>query len=282
MIRKCFTINQNRSLEEIKSFEEKLIKTHIFQGVEIFYPYDCSKNHYDDYVKGIKNFLKYPDLEIVCHLPHGVNNNLATKDENVIKRMKKAIDFANMFGVKKLTLHPGSIVQNKTREEATMIVIENIKNLTNYANQYHMTIMLENLVGENELCLTKEEMQYFLNQLPGVKFIFDCGHCHASRTKQQTSIVDFVESLKNDLLHLHLSDNDKTKDMHAKIGIGTIDFATYFKVLKKINYKGLYCSEVLFNTAEDLIETAKIIDEIDAKIGEEEENGKKTNNCTNV
>ena len=38
-MRKCFTINPNRSVEEIKSYEENLVKTNIYQGCEIFYPY---------------------------------------------------------------------------------------------------------------------------------------------------------------------------------------------------------------------------------------------------
>ena len=38
-IKQCFTINQHRTTEEFNSYEE-LIKQGLFQGIEIFYPYD--------------------------------------------------------------------------------------------------------------------------------------------------------------------------------------------------------------------------------------------------
>ena len=37
-MRKCFTVNPNRTKEEIAAYEV-LLKNNIYQGVEIFYPY---------------------------------------------------------------------------------------------------------------------------------------------------------------------------------------------------------------------------------------------------
>ena len=73
-------------------------------------------------------------------------------------------------------------------------------------------------------------------------------------------ILDFVEKTKEDLYHLHISDNDGNRDMHAAIGVGNIDFKTYFKKLDEVGYKGLFSSEVLYNTSNDLENTAKSFD----------------------
>ena len=124
--------------------------------------------------------------------------------------------------------------------------------------------MIENLVGANELCLTKEEMLNYLSYLDefGVKVTFDCGHLHASHVVNKTAINDFIYSLKDYISHLHLSDNHGERDEHAKIGTGTINFVEYFNTLKEIDYQGLYSSEVLFKNYNDLIDTSNTIDKI--------------------
>ena len=160
MIRKCFTINPARTKEDILSYEENLIKTKLFSGCEIFYPYNVSKEQYLDYVDGVKSYLKYQDFEIVCHLPYGRENNLASLNniDEIMTRLKKGIDFASMFNVHKCTIHPGELDGSVSREEAINLSIKHVQELATYAKQYDMTIMIENLVGSHELCLTKAEM----------------------------------------------------------------------------------------------------------------------------
>lgn len=266
MIRKCFTINPARTIDDIKSYEDKLIKTKIFDGCEIFYPYLASHEQYENYIQGVKSYLKYPNFEIVCHLPYGRENNLASYHnlDVILERLYKAIDFASMFNVKKLTLHPGELDGSLSREEATKLSIENVKKLSNYAKKYGMTIMIENLVGNQELCLTKEEMKTYLDSFDNheVKLIFDCGHCNVTNGVKKSPINEFVIYLKDYLYHLHISDNNGQTDQHQKIGTGNIDFKSYLQTLKDLNYKGLYSFEVLFNDYRDLMNTANQLDDI--------------------
>jgi len=269
MIRKCFTINQHRTKEEIKSYEDNLVKTGLFKGCEIFYPYDVTPSEYNDYVMAVKELLKYQDFEIVCHLPYGRLNNLASMQniEEIMNRYYQAIDFCTMFNVKKLTLHPGELDGTLSKEDALALAIKNTKKLIKYAKKYNMVIMIENLISKKELCATKEEMRYFLDALEGdAKLIFDCGHCHASNLGGESRIIDFINAFKDELYHIHISDNDSTTDAHGKLGSGTIDFVSYFKALKEINYEGLYSSEVIFKSYLDLIDTSNKIDEIERNI----------------
>lgn len=266
MIRKCFTVNAMRTSEEIASYEEHLIKTNIYKGCEIFYPYNVSEEQYNNYVEGIKSYLKYEDFDITCHLPHGKDNNIACENniDEVMERLYKAIDFSTMFNVDRVTLHPGHSENGEEREVCKMRSISNVKKLAQYASKYNITIMIENLVGAQELCLTAQEMLDYLSHLEGlnVKVTFDCGHCHASHTEYKTTIDDYVVSLKDYIAHIHLSDNHGDRDEHAKLGAGTIDFVSYFSKLKEIDYQGLYSSEVLFKSYTDLLETSNIIDKI--------------------
>ncbi len=270
MIRKCFTINPMRLLKDIQSYEEHLIKTGLFKGCEIFYPYNVNSEQYNDYIKGVKEYLKYPDFEIVCHLPYGKENNLASYAnlESIMDRYYHAIDFASNFNVHKLTLHPGELDGTLCKKDAIKLSISNVEKLNLYAKKYNMTIMIENLVGSHELCLTKEEMKDYLDSFKNhdVKLIFDCGHCNVGLNLHKSSINDFVSYLKDYLYHIHISDNNGQTDQHQKIGSGNINFQSYFQLLKDINYSGLYSFEVLFNDYHDLINTSNAVDEIEKKL----------------
>ena len=266
MIRKCFTVNPNRSKNEIEEFEECL-KKGVFVGCEFFYPYNRDEKFKNEYIEALKKYKKY-NCEFVCHLPYGKYNNLATYDnlENVMNRLFDAIEFASKLPTTKLTLHPGELDGSLEKNEAIELACLNIKKICKYASKYNMTIMLENLVGCNELMRTPEEyfeMKEKINE-NNLKFIFDVAHYNASFQDENhiKNINLFVEKVKNDLYHLHISDNDGIKDMHAKIGLGNIDFYSYFKKLQEIGYNGLYSSEIIFNGVEELLLNAKLFDEI--------------------
>lgn len=264
MIRKCFTVNPNRKKEEIEDFS-KVLKNGAYVGCEFFYPYDKTDEEKLLYLKAIKEYQKY-NPEFVCHLPYGKYNNLATYEniEVVLSRLKDAITFASNLPVTKLTLHPGELDGTLLKDEAIKVAANHIKELCIYAKKYNMVIMLENLVGMHELMKTPEEyleLKSLINE-DNVKFIFDVAHYHSSahEVPYHKNIDYVIRTLKEDLYHLHISDNDGTKDSHSKIGEGNIDFIQYFKSLKEIGYKGLLSSEVLFNTSTELMATSDKID----------------------
>ena len=51
-----------------------------------------------------------------------------------------------------------------------------------------------------------------------------------------------------------------------KLGLGTIDFNSYFSALKNAGFSRLYGSEVLFKEYSELLTTSKKIDEFNGKI----------------
>lgn len=266
-MRKSFTITVLRSPEDIAKAEELLVKTNIYQGCEIFYPYDVSEKVKNDYEKSIERFLKYPDFEISCHLPYGVKTNPATYQnlDRTLQRYYDAIDFASKYNVKNLTLHPGHLDGILTHEESLALSISSVIKICNYAKKYGMNICLENMVNPDELCLTLQEMIDFHKRAncDNLKLTLDCGHYHASNQTLEVpkDLTKYVEAFKDKIGHLHLHDNNGTKDQHLKLGEGTLDFKTYFNALKKTNYDGLFSSEVLFNDYSELLATAKKIDE---------------------
>lgn len=270
-MRKCFTITVLRSSEDIKKAEELLVKTGIYKGCELFYPYDVSEEVKKNYEENIERFLKYPNFEIVLHLPYGSKNNIASYHNlnSVMERLYAAIDFAEKYQAKGVTLHPGELDGSLSYEDAVSLSIKNTQLLCDYAKQYNITIMIENLVGKHELCLTLNQMEEYQKRVnrDNVGITLDCGHYHVANQSSELSksLSDYVETFKNKIKHLHLHDNNGTLDEHTKIGTGTIDFTTYFKTLEKVNYQGLYGSEVLFKDYLELLETSEKIDKFAGK-----------------
>ena len=250
MIKKCFTINQHRTTEEFDDYE-KLIKEGMFQGIEIFYPYDKTHEERKTYTENVKRLMKN-DIEVVLHLPHGYYSDLCNEDEHeaILQRFKNAIDYSKQFKVNKLTLHLGAVVRDGVKKDRDSLIeksIENVKILSDYC--YPANLMIENMPGKNEIGFSPEEIEYIIKKSnrSNVKFILDFGHAHVSGY----SVKEYMDHLHKYLYHLHISDNDSTRDQHKPIGSGTIDFEDAFKKIQP--YDELYCLEIIYKTKDDLI-----------------------------
>lgn len=251
-MKKSFTINPLRTKEEIASYYY-LFEKKFYQGIEIFYPYNQGEKQYNEYTESIYNLLNtFPFIEVVMHLPHSPKNSLC-ENENLpeaIKIMKDGIDYANKFKAKKLTLHLGWIKNDIPREKYYDHIVPILKDLCDYADKYQMALMIENMPGEHEFGYSPEELKTIFEMVnkKNIKLIFDFGHANCTPWK----IDEYLETLKNYLWHLHLSDNNGTRDEHKKIGLGNIDYYKVLKKLEEIKYSELYTMEVIYNTASEL------------------------------
>ena len=257
-MKKCFTINCMRTNDDFDGYE-KILSKGLYQGIELFYPYNVFSDQRTLYTSRVKALIEKCHPEVVLHLPHGHNNDLlgSNKDE-VYQRMCDAIDYANMFGVKKLTLHLGTYPLEISRENAVNEVIKVVNNLCEYALKYNMFVMIENMPGYSELGYSPEEILYIIKMVKfnNIKFILDTGHAHVS----DYEITEYIDLLSDYLYHMHFSDNSGKTDEHKRVNSGTIDFVSVFKALNKISYHELHCMEVLFKNYTDLIDYAKDID----------------------
>ena len=267
MINLSFTINPNRTETDFLDYETNLIATHLYQGCEIFYPInDLARRKY---TKCCNSLLSYcsKSFHMVCHLPYGQDFNICRRNasQSIVPTLLDAITWANQFGIKNLTFHPGCAMHADgsvmDMEEAINNSIKNIQPLLRLCQLYNISLNIENLVGVYELCKTPEDMMMYLNRCNNafLHVTFDVAHYHTcfgvdNKTK---SIKRFIQTLGKDIYHVHISDNDQSTDQHHPIGSGTIDFPSFFHDMNEIGYKGLYSSEVLFKDSNDLIETEK-------------------------
>ncbi len=264
-MKKCFTINQMRKRENFIDYMT-LLDNNIYQAIEIFYPYNQSSEQITQYTNSVLEIcMKYPNVEKVLHLPHGLYNGLCMDEHLSIgskEIMMAGMRYASLFGIKKLTLHLGHIDKKVERSSYYSKIVLILMELCDYAAKFNQVIMIENMPGSNEFGYGPNELLTIFKMVnkENLKFIFDTGHAHVSEFDD----FSYLYLLKDYLFHIHYSDNDGTKDAHTRIGTGDYDFKKHFEVLKEIGYNELHCMEILHQNAADLIEIAN-----DVKIYEE-------------
>lgn len=253
----CFTINCMRTKSDFVGYNE-LIKKGLFQGVEIFYPYNVSLEQRKLYEEELSKLLNDNNLEVVLHLPHGGNNNFINEDltvnEEIVKRMQDAVEFGSKYNAHKFTLHLGSSFKGKVERSSILLnVIDEVKKLCNFAKKYDAYIMIENMPRDNELGYGVKEMEYILNTISkdcdNIKFILDTGHAHVSSDDD----VRYIYDLHQYLYHMHFSDNNGLRDEHKGFHLGNIDFDSVFLALARKYYNELHCLEIIFNDYKELI-----------------------------
>lgn len=257
-MKKCFTINCMRNNVDFDGYE-KIIKQNIYQGIELFFPYNVSEEQKVLYNKRVDKLINELHPEVVLHLPHGRNNDLIGENkEEVFQRMLDAITYAASKKAHKVTLHLGSYPLEMSREKAINEVVFPVEKMCEHASKYDIQVMIENMPGSNELGYSPEEILYIIKRVNknNLKFILDTGHAHCS----DYEITEYINLLDKYLYHMHFSDNSGLRDEHKRVNSGTIDFVKVFKALKTIDYKHLHCMEVIFKEYTDLIEYAKDID----------------------
>lgn len=254
-MKKCFTINCMRKEEDFIGYNE-LLQKNIYQGIEIFYPYNVNDEQRSFYTKQIKAIHeKYPNVEVVMHLPHGHKNSLT--DEFVstsLQLMKDSIEYTKEFDTKKLTLHLGSVKKDKDRSLYVDEISIVLKELCEYASKYAMNVMIENMPGDGELGFSPDEILSIFEKvnMDNIKFILDTGHAYVSGYP----LTEYVYKLKDYLYHMHFNDNNGTGDQHKRMHLGTIDFVSLFKSLDDIGYNQLHCMEVIFHDWHELLDFA--------------------------
>lgn len=117
-----------------------------------------------------------------------------------------------------------------------------VDSLREIADHYPgITIGLENLVYPHELYRFPEEMLALTTQVdrPNVGLTLDIGH--AATVSQEA--VAFLREIKDELVHVHMHDNNGIRDEHLPLGKGQIDYRGFLAALSAIRYEGVVTFE---------------------------------------
>lgn len=165
------------------------------------------------------------------------------------------IDLANRFQTTKVLIIPGFIqIKWKFVRRMTMKnMAETLKKLVAYGKEKQVQITLEDFDDFTAPYSSYKELQWFLQQVPGLKITFDTGNF----LYQEEDVQEAFSVLKNDIVHVHLKDRSlievdgeqykstlKGRKMYSSaVGSGVIPMTSILESLKKEGYQGDYTVE---------------------------------------
>ena len=123
-----------------------------------------------------------------------------------------------------------------TAAEGIELQVGTLKRLLVEAEDLGLKLMYEPVGHAHE---TRENLQELFGRFPDLGFHLDIGHFNLNGRNP----LEFARAFASRLAHLHLHDNDGSRDQHLPMGAGRIDWATLIPGLKAI-YDGAITLEV--------------------------------------
>jgi sugar phosphate isomerase/epimerase len=210
----------------------------------------------------ITRALKDNRLGLVCHLPTFLSTADLTESirRASVTEMRRSLEVAAGLGAKKVVLHPstaggmGAFVLDTVKGYAFAFLSE----MVDAARCLDVTICLENMFVRNRLGVEPEDFEEIFKAFPSLKLTLDTGHAniHDHRGRRLKALVNRFGPR---IGHLHVSDNQGTRDDHLAVGQGTIRFADLVMRLKDAGYDDTVTLEVFDANRQVLVESRERI-----------------------
>jgi sugar phosphate isomerase/epimerase len=183
--------------------------------------------------------------------------------EAVLESYRRSIEFASMVDARYVVVHPGWCSDvHFDKAVARRRSGDAIRSLADFNEAYGLRLLVENIGNVKASLFDEGQFAAFLEGFPAsVGYIVDVGHAHMNGW----DIPRLLAALGDRLYAMHLHDNDGSRDAHAPLGSGTVDWR---KVVAAAIGTGLDLSMVLeMNIGTDterLIEAKALLEAIAA------------------
>ena len=190
-------------------------------------------------------------LTYTMHAPF-CSVNLASINPNIrkasVSEILNSIHYASSLGCKLIVVHPGIISYprslNKFQRIANANECDSFLQICEKAEQQKLVVCVENmprLPPAFKESWTGDEMVKIVDACssPYVQIALDVGHCNTTDIPIPSMIKRFDKSIK----HVHIHDNDGTRETHSIVGKGSINWLSVITALKNIGYEGFLIDE---------------------------------------
>lgn len=203
-----------------------------------------------------------------------VNDSTEETRKERFEAMSKAIRGCSYLGCPNFVVHvimPFGVDSPESPEEMKKLNTEFMIGLGKVATEYGVKhINIENLPFKHLPINYTHQVVEFVKELNEIsrgdmyKVCFDTGHANYC----SENIADSIRLIGKDLLGtLHIHDNDGNSDQHLTPGQGNIDWNSFIKALKDIEFDGVLNLEIhKLTTEEEQIQTANIIADFAEKL----------------
>jgi sugar phosphate isomerase/epimerase len=199
----------------------------------------------DEIVKLLERFKQKP----IGHTAYWID--LASDYDYIrhawIDEAKREIRIAKKLGIDLINLHANvnGMFYGENRKIVLDNMIKSLREIVSHANKSNAAIMLENTPLSNGIH-SVEEFKYVVDNVPNLFVHLDIPHAFTSGGMK--SVIEYIQTFGDKIIHIHWHDNHGKKDEHLPIGDGLIDHPEAIKALKDINYDRTITLEVFTNS----------------------------------
>ena len=126
-------------------------------------------------------------------------------------------------------------------------LIKSLREIVSHANKSNIAIMLENTplsIGIHNV----DEFKYIIDNVPDLFVHLDIPYAFTSGGIK--SVIDYIQTFRDKIIHIHWHDNHGKKDEQLPIGEGLIDHQKAVDALRDIGYNGTITLEVFTNNSD--------------------------------
>ena len=153
----------------------------------------------------------------------------AEKRENAIQIHEALLYKTSLADVEMIIIHPGDHASSKDDiKTMSKVAIDSISQLVGTAEETGVKLAVENMPPG----CPGYEIQHIVDILEKIDSLslgvcFDSGHAHITGKMQE-----FIETIGNSIINVHVHDNDGTYDMHLQPPYGTTDWRVFAETLQ--------------------------------------------------
>jgi sugar phosphate isomerase/epimerase len=198
----------------------------------------------DEIVRLLQKFKQKP----IAHTAYWID--LASDYDSIrqawINEAIREIRIARKVGIDLINFHANvnGMFYGEKRKIVLGNLIKSLREIVNHANKSKVAVMLENTPLSNGIH-NVEEFKYIVDNVPNLFVHLDIPHAFTSGG--MNSVIDYIQTFRDKIVHIHWHDNHGKKDEHLPIGDGLIDHQVAIKALKDINYDRTITLEVFTN-----------------------------------
>ena len=208
----------------------------------------------DKRVEALNHMAGAFNIEYTLHAPFA-DINIAASDRRlrrfITKRLEKSIQYAQELGCLLWVFHPGfhSAISSFYPGWDWRVNLESVKTLLELGRKYNVKIAIENIPEIfPSLLKSVNDFSRFYDELDeDVGMVLDVGHANVNgQTKE------FMDKFRDEIIHMHVSDNDGKQDSHLGIAKGTVDWQDFAKSFRRMQFRGVVIVESIQDVRQSL------------------------------
>ena len=169
---------------------------------------------------------------------------IGSQDEEIRRRgtclIKDAVDFSLSVGIRIVQLAGYDEFYNEANERTQELFVASLREVVEYAAGKGVSLALETV--DTELMDSIEKAMKFVSLVnsPYLQVYPDLGNITAAGKDIEK---DFFTGAGH-IMAIHLKDTRPGQVREIPYGAGTVDFVSFFRLIKKMDYKGLLVAEM--------------------------------------